>query len=135
MRRLLIASLALIACGGAAPASESNSVDPKSDEGRMARALKGLVPGKPVNCISQFRPSYSTQIVGDTILYRVNNRLVYRNETSGGCNATPGSDALIVRNFGSQLCRGNIVRTFHPLSGFETGGCSLGTFTPYTKAK
>lgn len=135
MRRLLIASLALIACGGAAPASESAASDPKSDAARMERALKGLVPGKPINCISQFRPSYSTEIIGDTILYKVNRRLIYRNETSGGCNATPGNDALIVRNFGSQLCRGNIIRTFHPISGFETGGCSLGTFTPYTKAK
>jgi hypothetical protein len=31
----------------------------------------------------------------------------------------------------SQLCRGDIVTVFDPISGVEFGGCSLGEFTPY----
>lgn len=134
MRRLLIASLALIACGGGASALTSNPADPASNEARMERALKGLTPGKPVNCITQTRPSYTTEAIGDVILYKVNKKLIYRNDTTGGCTAQNRYDALVARNFGTRLCRGNIVNTVDPQSGVQAGGCSLGTFTPYTKS-
>lgn len=135
MRRFVIASLALIACGGAAPAPGSNSADSKSDEARIAKALAGFTPGKPVDCIQQFRPTYSTEAIGDSILYRFNNRLIYLNKTSGRCDNGRRSDALVVRNFGPQLCRGQIIETVDPFVGFANGGCALGDFTPYTKAK
>jgi hypothetical protein len=135
MRRFVIASLALIACGGAAPAPGSNSAESKNDETRIAKALEGFTPGKPVTCISQFRPTYSTETIGDSILYRVNNRLIYRNKTSGRCDNGSGSDALVLRNFGPQLCRGQIIQTVDLVVGFQTGACALGDFTPYTKAK
>ncbi len=134
MRRLLVASLALIACGGAAPAPIANAADSASNEARLAHALKGLTPGKPVNCIAQIRPSYTTEAIGDAILYKINNKLIYRNDTTGGCTAQNRYDALVARNFGTRLCRGNIIRTVDTQSGVEAGGCSLGTFTPYTKA-
>lgn len=135
MRRFVIASLALIACGGAAPAPGSNSAESKSDETRIAKALAGFTPGKPVDCISQYRPEYSTETIGDSILYRFNDRLIYRNKTSGRCDNGRTSDTLVVRNFGPRLCRGQIIQTVDLFVGFQTGGCALGDFTPYTKAK
>lgn len=135
MRRFLITSLALTACVGAAPASTYNPADPANNEARMGRALKGLTPGKPVNCITQIRPGYTTEAIGDAILYKVNNKRIYRNDTTGGCAPQNRYDALVVRNFGTRLCRGNIVSTVDTQTGVEIGGCSLGTFTPYTKAK
>lgn len=135
MRRLIIASLALIACGGAAPATQTDTTGQTTDEARIARALTGLTPGKAVDCISQIRPGYSTESIGDVILYKVNRRLIYRNNTSGGCSASPGLNTLIVRNYGMQLCRGTIVATVDPQNGVGTGGCSLGSFVPYTKPK
>ncbi len=134
MRRLMFASLALTACGGAASAITSNPAEPASNEARIERALTGLTPGKPVSCIAQTRPGYTTEAIGDVILYKINKKLIYRNDTTGGCTARNRQDALVVRNFGTQLCSGNIVRTVDPQSGVEAGGCSLGTFTPYTKA-
>ncbi len=135
MRRFVIASLALIACGGAAPAPGSNSAGSKNDETRIAKALAGFTPGKPVNCIPQFRPTYSTEAIGDSILYRFNNRLIYLNKTSGRCDNVRRSDALVIRNVGPQLCRGQIIQTVDLFVGIETGSCALGDFTPYTKAK
>ncbi len=102
---------------------------------QLANAIKGRVPGKPVDCVPLLRPRYNTEIVGDKILYRRNNRLVYVNQTSGGCNISPGLDILVFNNVSSQLCRGTIVRTFNPLAGQTTGGCTLGSFTPYSAAK
>lgn len=135
MRRFVIASLVLIACGGAAPAPGSPSTNSKSDEALIAKALDGFTPGKPVNCISQIRPNYSTEAIGDSILYRFNKQLIYRNKTTGGCGNGRLSDTLVVRNFGPQLCRGQIVQTVDLFTRIETGGCALGDFTPYTKAK
>ncbi len=135
MRRFLIASLAFVACGGAAPAPSPTATDTTRNEARMERALKGLKPGKPVDCIAQLRPRYTTEAIGDAILYKINNKLIYRNDTTGGCAPQNRYDAIIVRNFGARLCRGNIVSTFDTQAGVEIGGCSLGTFTPYTKAK
>ena len=135
MRRFVIASLALIARGGAAPAPGSNSAESNSDEARIAKALAGFTPGKPVNCIQQFRPTYSTEAIGDSILYRFNKRLIYLNKTSGRCDNGRRLDALVIRNFGPQLCRGQIIETVDLFVGFQTGACALGDFTPYTKAK
>ncbi len=135
MRRFVIASLALIACGGAAPAPGSNSAESKNDETRIAKALAGFTAGKPVNCIQQFRPTYSTEAIGESILYRFNNRLIYLNKTSGRCDNGRRADTMVIRNFGPQLCRGQIIQTVDLFVGVETGACALGDFTPYTKAK
>lgn len=129
---LTLAALLLpLAAVGAAPSA------PESDEQaqKLAKAINNRVPGKPIDCVPLLRPRYNTEIIGDKILYRRNNRLIYVNQTSGGCNISPGLDILVFNNVSSQLCRGTIVRTFNPLAGQTTGGCTLGSFTPYTAAK
>lgn len=129
---VILAALMLpLATATAAPAErESNREDQ-----RLSKAIKGRIPGSPIDCVPLLRPRYNTEMVGDKILYRRNNRLVYVNQTSGGCNISPGLDVLVVNNVSSQLCRGTIIRTFNPLAGQTTGGCTLGSFTPYTAAK
>lgn len=129
---LTLAALMLpLTTAAAAPAA----LESDQQAQKLANAIKDRVPGKPVDCVPLLRPRYNTEIVGDKILYRRNNRLVYVNQTSGGCNISPGLDILVFNNVSSQLCRGTIVRTFNPLAGQTTGGCTLGSFTPYTAAK
>jgi hypothetical protein len=125
----MIASLALIACGAAAPAPE-----PIKDQAQLARALQGFTPGKPVTCIPQARAVYSTEVIGDVILFKANRRLIYRNDTVGTCGSSFRGNVLVSQNYESQLCKGLIMQSVDPLARFETGGCALGTFTPYTKA-
>lgn len=134
MRHLLLASLALIACGGASPPPETPNRQSQLNEAKLTRALHGLTPGEPVSCIAQFRGRYSTEVIGDVILYKVNRRLVYRNDTRGGCDSRNAGNALVSQNFESRICRGLIVRSVDLYTGIESGSCSLGTFTPYTKA-
>ena len=132
MRTLL--TLAALMLPLATVAAAPPALDSDQQEQKLARAIKDRVPGKPVDCVPLLRPRYNTEIIGDKILYRRNNRLVYINETSGGCNISPGLDVLVFNNVSSQLCRGTIVRTFNPLAGQTTGGCTLGSFTPYSAA-
>jgi hypothetical protein len=42
-------------------------------------------------------------------------------------------DALVTRQFGSQMCRGDIARSADLVAGFQTGSCALGEFIPYRR--
>jgi len=135
MRRLLLASLALIACGGAAPPPDTPDRQSQLNDAKVALKLQGLTPGEPVDCIPLFRARYSTEVIGNVILYKSNSRLVYRNDTRGGCDSSGYGSALVSRNYESGICRGLIIQSIDLFTGLQSGSCSLGSFTPYTKAK
>jgi hypothetical protein len=126
---LMIAGIALL---------NGCAIDPQYTERRAAaytaelgKELEGKVAGKPQSCIN-LRDAYSTQQVGDkTILYKVNRKLVYRNDPQGGCTALGRDRALVTRLFSSQLCRGDIVTPTDFTTGFSGGSCALGDFVPY----
>ncbi len=99
---------------------------------KLAKELAGLVPGKPVNCISQFQ-SQQVSSYGPTILYKVSGSLIYRSETAGGCGSIGRGDILVTRTSSGQLCSGDIARTINAASRFPTGSCSFGDFVPYRK--
>ena len=99
---------------------------------KLAKELAGLVPGKPTTCISLF-PQKQSSGYGATILYRVNNGLVYRTDTNGGCAGIARGDVLVTRTPSGQVCRGDIAQTFDQQSRVPTGSCSFGEFVPYRK--
>lgn len=128
MRRLMIGSLALLLCAAAAPLTTINS---PADEALIAKELAGLSSGPPQSCIPLGRDEFRTRAIGKTILYRVNRRLVYRNDTLGGCDDRQNVRALVSDNVGPQLCKGQIIQSVDLLSGFNRGACALGEFIPY----
>ncbi|WP_380783835.1 hypothetical protein [Sphingomonas sp. R86520] len=99
---------------------------------QLAKALAGLVPGKPETCMNQF-PQKQSSGFGATILYRVSSKLVYRSDTAGGCEGIARGDILVTRTPSGQLCRGDIAQTIDQSSRFPTGSCSFGDFVPYRK--
>ncbi len=129
MRRSILIAGVLIA---ALPAASSARKERLSDEAQLTKALDGLTPGKPVSCID-LRDARGTESIGDSILFRASRRLTYRNDPRGGCKASAFNETLITRTYGSQLCRGDVVRRADLTSGFETSACILGDFTPYRK--
>ncbi|MBX9730674.1 MAG: hypothetical protein K2X59_05040 [Sphingomonas sp.] len=134
MRIITLTALLLLAgCTANARSSSNQTVDAR-DAAELAKALDGLTPGKPQTCINPLTRRYETKTIGNTILYRVDRNLVYRTEAPG-CSRAATGDALISNNFGSQLCSGQILQTVDLFARFETGSCSLGEFTPYTRAK
>lgn len=124
-------ALALAACTGSyeAPPLTQKQAD------KLDKALAGMTPGEKTSCISRFPSSNLTVISNSVLLYRVNSRLIYRNDLIGSCSGLSRGDTLITQSFGSQLCRGDMARSADLNVGIPTGACSLGDFTPYRKAK
>lgn len=121
----------LLAVPAATPALGAKKVR-LTDEQRLTKLLDGMTPGKPRSCI-RLRDAQGPDAYGDTLIFRVSAREVYKTEGKG-CGGRD-SDAFITKTYGSDLCRGDVVRRADLVSGFETGFCTVGAFTPYTKPK
>jgi hypothetical protein len=127
MRSLL--TLSAIAILASLPAS-SIARERLTDAQKLEKALAGRVAGKPQSCLP-LRDIQNTERLGDTILYKVGRKTVYRMDTRGGCDSS-GHDAMITRTYGDRLCRGDIIRTADLVAGFETGSCVAADFVPYS---
>ena len=124
---LATAVAGLCACATASePAQRSAKAQATYD-----RMLAGKTAGKAEKCLPTYRSSDMTVIDDDTILFR-DGRTVYVNHPLGGCmNLHQSGRALVTRNFGPQLCRGDIANVVDNSSGITVGSCSLGDFIPY----
>jgi hypothetical protein len=105
----------------------------RDDSADLATELTDKVAEKPRSCISLDDAS-GAKIFDDAILYRTSRRLSYVNAAKG-CR-TFDSDPIFVNHVqGSQLCRGDVVRTVSRSGGIPGPFCVLGDFTPYRTAK
>lgn len=123
--------LLLAACTGSyepKPLTEKQTAE-------LDKALIGKVAGDKVSCINRQQQTNLTVISNNVLLYKVSSKLVYKNELIGSCNGLTRGDILIVRSFGSQLCRGDMTSTADRMSGMLSGACALGDFTPYRAPK
>lgn len=124
------AALLLSACAATPGEIAREEADQARQSARLERKLAGYTPREPVSCI-QPRNAH-VDIFGDTLVYNDGARL-YRNQTTGGCFGLKRDDIIVTRSIGSQLCRGDIVRTVDRTSGFPSGACAFGDFVPYTR--
>ncbi|OYY91978.1 MAG: hypothetical protein B7Y45_00335 [Sphingomonas sp. 28-66-16] len=132
MRGLLIGLLLLAGGCATTPDQKQALAEAQSaEQAKLAGELAGLTPGRPQSCIPQGLVHYSTKTIGSTILYRVDRKLVYRNDTTGGCEDPNGMNALVSRNFGAQLCSGQIIASVDVRNNFTLGSCALRDFVPY----
>jgi hypothetical protein len=125
MRNRSILALAATLCAAGALAADV------SPEAKFAKLIEGKVAGKPVDCIDTRRGSASLSAYGDKLVYTIDRKLLYVSDTNGGCTGVARGDALVTRQFQTQLCRGDIARTVNLPAGIDTGSCALGSFTPY----
>lgn len=125
----MILPLALLT-GCATTSQTAQAPDPK-----LTDALEGRIAGKPQNCIPLDQAT-GNEIFRDAILYRA-SRGKYFLADAPGCGSSRGNnDYILVQNvFGSQLCRGDIIRLVERVGGFTGGSCAIRSFTPYTKPK
>ena len=136
MRSFLYLPLALAAAGCAAtapsPAMERRAALAQS---QLDAKLAGYTAGAVQECLDT-RTLEGPEGYGDsTLLFRDGRRRLYRTETSGSCNGIGRGDALITRQYGTRICRGDIARTADLTAGIPTGSCSFGAFVPYTRAR
>ena len=129
MRIFMLATgiIGLCACATASePAQRSAKAQSTYD-----RMLSGKVAGKAEKCLPTYRSNDMTIIDDDTILFR-DGRTTYVNHPLGGCQSLSRSgSALVTRNIGPQLCRGDLATVVDNTSGMTLGACSLGDFVPY----
>jgi hypothetical protein len=115
----------------ASPAQEARIA---KEEAALEKAIAGKVAGKPVSCIS-LRDVDRSQIIGENaIIYRISTNRFYVNKPRGGCSNLRDGRTLITRIPTDRLCSGDIARVVDLTLGFEGAACTLGDFTPYTKA-
>jgi hypothetical protein len=102
----------------------------------LMKELNGKVAGEPVNCISDFNATNTIRVSDNILLYRVSGRLVYQNNLRSTCSGLArDNDIIVSEQFGSQKCKGDIIRLVDRTSGMTGGVCSLGEFVPYRSEK
>lgn len=130
----LILPLTLLAACGEVDSTPKPLTEKQSQ--LLDKELAGKVAGKPVTCISDFNGTNVIRISDDILLYRASGNLVYKNKLRSSC---PGlardSDIIVSEQFGSQKCRGDLLRLVDRVSGMTGPVCSLGEFVPYRKDK
>jgi hypothetical protein len=101
----------------------------------LEKQIGRKVAGEAVSCISNLDQNNVIRVSDDLLLYQVSSRLVYQNRLKSPC---PGlardSDIIVTEQFGSQLCRGDIIKLVDRLGGIPGPSCALGDFIPYRKA-
>jgi hypothetical protein len=134
MHTLKLAALALPLTLVAACAKIDSTPMPLTEKQSavLVKELDGKVAGAPVNCINDFNAYNTIRVSDDILLYRVSGRLVYRNNLRSSCRGLArDNDIIVSEQFGSQKCRGDIIRLVDRTSGMPGGFCSLGEFVPY----
>jgi len=102
----------------------------------LMKELNGKVAGAPINCINDFNATNTIRVSDNILLYRVSGRLVYQNNLRSACSGLArDNDIIVSEQFGSQKCKGDIIRLVDRTSGMTGGFCSLGDFVPYRTAK
>lgn len=127
----LLPALALI--GAAVPAVAAKRVS-ETGEAKLAKALEGRTPGKPVDCIS-LRNARSSQVYDGTAIVYEDGRTLYVNRPTIGAESLRRDDILVSKTWSDRLCRIDTIRLLDQGSRFEHGFVGLGQFVPYTKPK
>jgi hypothetical protein len=103
---------------------------------KLEQRLAGYQAEKPIDCLPALESSRAnTEAIGSALLYKVNNGLIYRNDTTGGCENVGRGDFIVTRSPEGRLCRGDIGQTFQQGTRIPTGSCALGNFIPYRKPR
>ncbi|WP_246156454.1 DUF6491 family protein [Sphingorhabdus profundilacus] len=138
MHKKMILALAVFVSAIAACGPVDSTPKPLTDKQsvRLTKELSGKVAGEAVNCISDFNGANVIRISDDILLYRVSGRLVYKNTLRGGCPGLANdNDVIVTEQFGSQKCRGDLIKLVDRTTGIQGPVCSLGEFVPYRKNK
>jgi len=113
------------------PAETARVADAKAKTlADLDKALAGLTPAGTDDCAPLALSPSSLKAYGPTLVYTVNRKLKYVNQTTGGCEKVENGDILVTQSVG-RLCRGDIARTVTPGARMTSGSCAMGSFTTY----
>ena len=130
------AALATTACSyNASPETNARYEARQAEkEAQLSEALRGRTAGEAVSCVNERDLGGNKSYGEGVILFQGRTRsVVYVNRPPAGCPDLNYGRALKIRTPSTQICRGDIVTVFDPVSRVEYGGCGLGDFTPYRR--
>lgn len=143
MRRLtavLLATGIVAACVDTPARRDRVAYQHPGGDAAVVAELKGLSPSVPQTCIDSFRlRDVQGEPHGATLLYHISPRLVYRNDTSGGCDGLAHGDTLVDQNYpgnrygNTRLCRGDPLYSRSLRVAAASGSCTRGAWVAYTK--
>ncbi len=126
--------MALLVVPAIASAAEANKVEAAA-EAKLAEALKGRVPGAPVDCITMHEIRSSRIFNKTAILYEMNNGTYYLNRPKVGVSSLHWGDVLVTDTHSSQLCSIDVIKLYDSGTRMQSGFVGLDKFVPYTKPK
>jgi hypothetical protein len=128
MKRLATVGLAVFAFFGSA------SVYAKDEAAVLAKMLNGRTAGEPVDCID-IRKVQSIKFLNQSVVFVIKPSLTFVNSPPGGCGKAEVGLTPVTNPDNVRICNGNPIGLVDLDSGIQKGGCMLGQFVPYTKAK
>lgn len=131
MKTIMMVPLLALTAGCMAQAPREASAEAQT---RLAAEIDGRVAGPTVNCVSSRDLGDHRSVGQEAIIFGGRRGTIYVNRPLGGCPVLRSGDAMRIRTPSTRLCSGDIVTIFDPLNGTESGGCALGSFTPYRRA-
>jgi hypothetical protein len=135
---MLAAAVLVAGCAhsGGPEASGGAQTQAAKDKADLAAALRGRTPRAPQDCVDEPDLDSSRAYGKDVILFSGRTgEMVYVNRLAAGCPGLDFGRAIRTQIRTTQLCRGDVVTVFDPVSGTEYGTCALGVFTPYRRAR
>jgi len=129
MRMLSLGLAALILAVAPAPARPSQQ---ERGQAELDKQLAGLVPGKPVDCLSLSRIDGSNIVDRTAIVYRGLGGTLWVNRPRGA-EMLREDDVPVQFVYGSQLCKLDQIKLLDRVSRMERGFVGVGEFVPYTK--
>ena len=102
----------------------------------LDKQMAGKTPGEALRCISHSPQANIVRVSDDLLIYTVSGRLVYQNRLQSPCPGLARDNDIIVSElFGSQQCRGDLLRLVDRIGGIPGPVCILGDFVPYRKSR
>jgi hypothetical protein len=121
--------ICVVALAGCAATTE------ESAEESSATSVPGEAIGKAVPCLNT-RLIESVDSPNENVaIIKLRGGKLYRSELPGGCPALKREAFSHRTTQGTQICSGEIITLFDPVSGASYGSCTFGPFVPIRMAK
>ncbi|MCA1602635.1 MAG: hypothetical protein LC776_13645 [Acidobacteria bacterium] len=125
LKRALLSGAIAVAAVACAPTAPAPSTSPIAE-------LAGRTAGAPQRCVLIEQAEGLRLGDSHTILYG-RGGTVWVNRLASNCAGLDRSYVLAVEPVGSQHCRGDLVRSFEPISRTPGPACILADFVPYRR--
>jgi hypothetical protein len=105
-------------------------------EAQLRTLVAGRAVGKPQSCLPNYRSTNLIIVDDGTAFYRSGAQLFRQDFQGGRCRGLASSHyALVTRQFGGSLCRGDIAQVMDTSTGMSVGSCVIGDFVPYSRIR